>query len=98
MLNDYLFLWSSPWDICPGFSFGGCLNTHLLQCHLLSVPYALVNLDILIGSQVNHDVVVSEEKYDSTWITQLTNFVKIGYLFIYTGKQLYILNIFHYIL
>lgn len=86
MLNDYLFLWSSPWDICPGFSFGGCLNTHLLQCHLLSVPYALVNLDILIGSQVNHDVVGSEEKYDSTWITQLTNFVKIVYLFIYTGK------------
>lgn len=78
MLNDYLFLWSSPWDICPGFSFGGCLNTHFLQCHLLSVPYALVNLDILIGSQVNHDVVVSEEKYDSTWITQLTILLKLG--------------------
>lgn len=98
MLNDYLFLWSSPWDICPGFSFGGCLNTHLLQCHLLSVPYALVNLDILIGSQVNHDVVVSEEKLWQYMDHTAYNFVKIGYLFIYTGKQLYILNIFHYIL
>lgn len=60
------------------FSFGGCLYTQFLQCHLCFVPYALVNLDILIGSQVNHDVVVSEENMTVHGSYSLQILLKLG--------------------
>jgi hypothetical protein len=45
--------------------------------HLLSVTHCPVDLVVVSGSQINHHVLVAEEKHDRTRIIQLVHLVEV---------------------
>ncbi len=59
----------------PSTSVYSLNNVH----HLLWIFQCPVNLVVVTSSQIDHDVFITIEEHDCTWVVELVHFVEVGH-------------------